>query len=52
MLNNKKYNIGLAVMRVQPFHNGHKFLIDNMFDHALAVIAIGSAQEQNNLLRS
>jgi nicotinamide-nucleotide adenylyltransferase len=46
----KKYKCGLAVMRVQPFHNGHKFLIDGMLDESdIAVVAIGSSQESDTV---
>lgn len=38
--------IGLAIMRLQPLHEGHKILIKEMIDGCdIAVIAIGSAQE-------
>ena len=34
----------LAIMRLQPLHNGHKFIIDTMLaEHQKAVVMIGSA---------
>lgn len=38
--------IGLAIMRLQPLHDGHKILIKEMINGCdIAIIAIGSAQE-------
>lgn len=38
--------IGLAVMRLQPLHDGHKILIKEMVDSCdIAIVVIGSAQE-------
>lgn len=38
----------LAVMRLQPLHNGHRLIIDTMLSGAqTAVIAIGSIQAQD-----
>lgn len=40
--------VALAVMRLQPLHNGHKLLIDTMLAEAqTAVVAIGSIQARN-----
>ena len=42
----RKYNYGLAIMRLQPLHFGHTKLIYKMCDECNnVVIAIGSAQE-------
>lgn len=42
------HNHGLAIMRCQPFHKGHKFIIENMANRCDEItIAIGSAQESN-----
>lgn len=41
-----KYRHGLAVMRAQPFHLGHKRIVDMMLDKCEQVtIALGSIQE-------
>lgn len=43
----KKYKHGIAVMRLQPLHNGHKRLIERMQKECQNVtVLIGSAQEQ------
>ncbi|MDR2639619.1 MAG: hypothetical protein LBC09_07280 [Helicobacteraceae bacterium] len=40
--------VALAVMRLQPLHNGHKLLIDAMLsESATALIAIGSADKRD-----
>lgn len=42
----RKYDYGLAVMRLQPLHFGHIALIDRMIKECNhPIIAIGSAQE-------
>ncbi len=41
-------NIGLVHGRFQPFHNGHKFLVDEMLKECdLGVILIGSATKND-----
>jgi len=48
MKNNYKYNIGLACMRLQPFHTGHQRMIDKILSECkTCYILIGSAQEQD-----
>jgi nicotinamide-nucleotide adenylyltransferase len=43
----KRYNYGLAIMRLQPFHFGHVQLIDRIIDECNhVVVGIGSAQEK------
>jgi cytidyltransferase-like protein len=40
--------VALAVMRLQPLHNGHKLLIDTALAEAsIALIAIGSANKRD-----
>lgn len=40
---------GFAVMRLQPFHNGHKKIIDKMLqNHKKAIIVIGSIGIKDN----
>mgnify|MGYP001593264907 FL=1 len=40
--------IGLVHGRFQPFHNGHKFLIDKMLQECdLGVVLIGSPSKRN-----
>ncbi len=40
--------VGLVHGRFQPFHNGHKFLVDKMLKECdLGVILIGSAQKKD-----
>lgn len=42
----KRYKHGLAVMRCQPFHIGHKRLIDRMLSECeMVTIVLGSIQE-------
>lgn len=42
----KKFKHGFIVMRGQPFHNGHKFLIDKMLTECENItIILGSIQE-------
>jgi len=46
----KKFKTGLACMRLQPLHLGHKRLIDQiLLDCDVAFIAIGSAQESGTI---
>ena len=41
-----KYNYGLYIGRFQPFHKGHKSIVDKMLEECdKVIIAIGSAQE-------
>ena len=41
-----KYNHGFIVSRFQPFHNGHKSLVDKMLKESkYSTIILGSAQE-------
>jgi len=43
----KKYQHGLSVMRCQPFHIGHKRIIDQMMKECeLVTIVLGSIQEK------
>jgi len=45
---NKKYNIGLVIGRFQPFHLGHKYLIEETLIHCeKIVIGIGSANKKS-----
>lgn len=50
-----KYNYGLYIGRFQPFHKGHKSIVDKMLRECdKVIIAIGSAQEtetKNNPFR-
>lgn len=42
-----KYNYGLYIGRFQPFHKGHKAIVDRMLEECdKVIIAIGSAQEE------
>lgn len=42
-----KYNYGLYIGRFQPFHKGHKAIVDKMLKECdKVIIAIGSAQEE------
>ena len=42
----KKYNHSFLVARFQPFHNGHKMIIDKMLEESKYItIILGSAQE-------
>jgi bifunctional NMN adenylyltransferase/nudix hydrolase len=48
-MSNFKYKHGLCVMRAQPFHIGHKKLIDFMLkDCALVTVILGSVQESGS----
>lgn len=41
--------VGLVHGRFQPFHNGHKFLVDKMLQYCdISVILIGSANKKDN----
>jgi cytidyltransferase-like protein len=43
---NKKYKVGLAVMRIQPLHIGHIYLIGEMLRQCMrAVVLIGNADD-------
>ncbi len=47
----KKYSAGLVIGRFQPFHNGHKYLIQKTFEEVdKVIINIGSANvvDENN----
>ena len=47
MMTTKKYKTGLACMRGQPFHLGHKLILDEMCNSCARVyLALGSAQEE------
>ena len=46
----KKYKLGMYLGRFQPFHNGHKSIVDQMLEECeKIVIVIGSAQEQRTV---
>jgi bifunctional NMN adenylyltransferase/nudix hydrolase len=46
----KKYRHGLAVMRAQPFHSGHRSLVDKMMeDCSYITIILGSIAEKRTL---
>ncbi len=50
-MTSKRYKHGLAVMRCQPFHIGHKRIIDRMLKECeLITIVIGSIQEKDTEL--
>lgn len=41
--------VALAVMRLQPLHNGHKLIIDTMLGEArIAIVGIGSVQARGD----
>jgi len=49
-MKNYKYNHGLLVMRAQPFHKGHKSLLDKMFKECKNMtIILGSTQEEKTI---
>lgn len=44
----KKFSAGFMIGRFQPFHKGHKFLVETLAELCdVVVIAVGSAQESN-----
>lgn len=46
----KKYKLGMYLGRFQPFHNGHKAIVDRMLEECEeVVIVIGSAQEKGTV---
>ena len=46
----KKYKLGMYLGRFQPFHNGHKSIVDKMLEECEeVVIVIGSAQAKGTL---
>lgn len=43
---NKKYRVGLTIMRAQPLHEGHESIIRKMITECdIVVVLLGSAQE-------
>lgn len=45
-MSDKKYKVGLAIMRAQPFHIGHESIIRKMLAECeTAIVQIGSVQE-------
>jgi nicotinamide-nucleotide adenylyltransferase len=46
----KKYQLGMFLGRFQPFHNGHKAILDEMLNQCEQVlIVVGSAQERGTV---
>lgn len=46
----KKYKLGMYLGRFQPFHNGHKSIVDKMLEECEGVvIVVGSAQEKGTV---
>lgn len=46
----EKYKLGMYLGRFQPFHNGHKAIVDEMLEECERVlIVIGSAQEKGTV---
>ncbi len=44
----KKNKIGLVIGRFQPFHKGHEYLFEKVFEHCdKIIIGIGSANRKN-----
>ena len=36
----KKFKLGMYLGRFQPFHNGHKFIVDKMLEECEQVIIV------------
>ena len=46
----KKYKLGMYLGRFQPFHNGHKFIVDKMLEECEeVVIVVGSADKMGTM---
>jgi cytidyltransferase-like protein len=46
----KKYKLGMYLGRFQPFHNGHKSIVDKMFEECEeVVIVIGSSDKKGTV---
>lgn len=46
----KKYKLGMYLGRFQPFHNGHKAIVDRMLEECEKVlIVVGSSQEKGTV---
>ena len=46
----KKYKLGMYLGRFQPFHNGHKAIVDQMLAECdKVIIVIGSSQEKRTV---
>ena len=46
----KKYKLGMYLGRFQPFHNGHKSIVDKMLEECDEVlIVVGSSQEKGTV---
>jgi nicotinamide-nucleotide adenylyltransferase len=46
----KKYRLGMYLGRFQPFHNGHKAIVDKMLEECEQVlIVVGSSQEKGTI---
>ena len=46
----KKYKLGMYLGRFQPFHNGHKAIVDKMIEECEKVlIVVGSSQEKGTV---
>jgi cytidyltransferase-like protein len=46
----KKYKLGMYLGRFQPFHNGHKAIVDKMLEECEeVVIVVGSADKMGTM---
>ena len=46
----KKYKLGMYLGRFQPFHNGHKAIVDKMLEECEEVVVIGESVNADGVL--